>query len=287
MSLIYSNFQPKSDFGKLLALESLSTHLELDYHHVGLAAEVIARVKFSPEQLAKFILYSTLTTSTGQFALSFNHDLDLAVSQNNMQKLLYLVETDQDKFYPELYDNELLTPEEIKTILEIKNVEYQSILDVILKHLTDQENKQINTFSSNVPEQAATKLESEPHLLNLCPRTEEQFSCIVEGELSICTRNDITYNSCYKQICIEQKKENYLSSTLPNIIQVPSSQKYQVEQQIKHRILCMPYIKFIETLTVNPEQFAEHLLDNLRQLYGKEIKMYFKFLTLKCPDYCL
>jgi len=273
MSVTYNRpYNGKSKFVERIALEALSTHLSADYHHIGLMADVISRISFSDSQLANFVLFTDLATSTGLFALSYNHDIDLAISQNNTSKLISLIESDPNNFFVELYDNMELTADEKKVIEELKNVEYNSILELL------------NTYHR-------TELEETVDLypgpfLNLCPRNEEDFLCQMYGDnIQVCTRKEKTYDSCYKQICLEQKKENYISSKLPTVISTPSSKVIEYGTEKHYEILCLPFIEFIKRLTISPSDFADHLISKLRQLFTKEIKMYSRFLKQKENGY--
>jgi hypothetical protein len=103
----------------------LEQHSNLPSSHIGLAADVISRIKFTEEQLARFLLFISLDKTTGRYALTFNHEIDQAIRRNDMNYLIYLTETDQRNFYIELFDNPELTSEEKRVIEET----YQQELD--------------------------------------------------------------------------------------------------------------------------------------------------------------
>lgn len=274
MSVKYNRpLSAPSKFVRRIILEALSTHLSTDYHHIGLAADVISNISFSNKQLANFVLFTSLTTTTGQFALSYNHDIDLAIFQNNFNQLIYLAETDPNDFFVELYDNLRLSADEKRIIEELKSIEYLSILELL------------DTYNREEMEKEELSEETTEPFLNLCPREEEEFICEFRNDIEVCTRRNKTYNSCYKQICLEQKKENYISPSTPNIVKLPSSKVVEYMEQKNYEILCLPYMDFIKNLTISPDIFAKHLIPALQESYAKEIKMYSRFLDQEQKKY--
>lgn len=264
-----------SKFIRKLTEEALSTHIHADYHHIGIAVEVLSLIEFSNEQLALLILFLSQTTSTGQFALSFNHDIDLAISQNNINQLISLAETNQNEFFVELYDNPNLSPEDKNIIENTKNLEFHTILDLINIYNKQDYDKKIEEKSSDVPSS----------FLNLCPREDEGELCVMDGNVETCSKLVPTYNSCYKQICIESKKEFFLTPTNTSVVNVPSNNVQKYGEIEKREILCLPYIKFIELLTKNTHNFAKHLTPSLLKLYSRETIMYARYLRNKLDDF--
>jgi len=264
-----------SKFVSKLIEEALSTHLSVNYSHIGVAIDVLSLIYFTDEQLALFILYISQTTTTGQFALSYNHDIDKAIFQNNTNQLIYLAETNQDEFFAELYDNPDLSSSDKKTIEKIKNVEYLSILQLINTYNRQEYDEKIEQKSPDVPKS----------FLNLCPREDETEVCEVIDGNSVCTKMVPTYDSCYKQICIDSKKENFLSSSNTPTVNVPSD-KVEIYGEIEKReIMCLPYMEFIKMLTTGSNKFAKHLIPSYKKQYAKEIAMYSRYLRQKLDDY--
>jgi len=262
-------------------MEALSTHLKLERSHIGLADEVLSMIEFNNVQLAYFILFVSQTTTIGQFALSFNHDIDLAIHQNNVNQLIYLSENNPEEFFVELYDNPELSVSERNSIENIKNLEYHAIYQLIETYNREEYDKILHDRYNNND----SGLEIPDSFLHLCPRPDESEVCETNNGITTCTKNILTYDSCYKEICIQNKKEDFFSPTVTSVVKVPSD-KLQIYGKVEKReIICLPYMDFIRSLAISKHNFAKHLIPQLKKQYHKEVAMYSRFLRQRPQDY--
>lgn len=79
-----------------------------------------------------FLLLANQNTNSGRFSESFNHDLNLAVKNRDVD-LLYNLAIGGSNLFVELFDNDELTEKEFETIRSMYNKELQSIKSTVSK----------------------------------------------------------------------------------------------------------------------------------------------------------
>lgn len=118
--------------------EALGTHSGLSEKEIDFGVNTLCslyREKIvTLDQLALFLLLSSKTTYTGNFALSFNHDLDNALHQENYD-LLRLLATGPKEIFVELYDNPRLNQIERYSIVRIMSREYNALRSALMQGL--------------------------------------------------------------------------------------------------------------------------------------------------------
>jgi len=181
-------------------------------------------------------------SNTGRFFSIFNFKLEDCIKRRDKKELIKLLKKPD---FPELYDNMLLSGEEIERVEAMKRKEYFSILNTIEQLKFDKSDTTIL-----------------PH---------------IEGD----TTSNI-YSKCYKNICIYEvlELENFPGNhIIPNKIYVADSSSG--ENKSYHFNIMKIITRFASGDFNNPKTgkpFSNKAKNNIASKYGKEIKMYRRYL---------
>lgn len=242
---------------------SLKTHNNLTPEDRKYATEIINKIDLTNIELAKFILQIYKLTNIGRFSLTYNMDLDTHIKAKVPGRIRLLVKTAGKKTaWPELYDNNYLTSEEIEVIATMANREYYAILNTIENSNSCGGNGDLDSIIS-------------------CRVTKDN---ILSLTLSEGINHVSIYSKCYDSVCISESGQTGKIISLGKGGDIP--QIAYVADGPSDRF-CFLTIDLIKQLAkgdyINPKSgvlFSTTLLDQLLHKYEKEIKMYKKYIDI-------
>lgn len=118
-----------------LVAESLSTNIDLSVEDIRWCANEVCKIdpdKSDPDQILIFALLSNRKTISGRYARTFNLTLKNIIQHRSFHRLASLIGKHFTELYPEIYDNNLLTPEQVVAIEDVINREAQTFETAIL-----------------------------------------------------------------------------------------------------------------------------------------------------------
>lgn len=235
--------------------ESFRSH-KLSKDNFIFAVDTVSRLNLSDELIAQFVVVACKKTNTGMFALTYNSQLDSAISSKNLELITSLV---VNPFFPELFDNTALDGTEFENVSRFVRIEYKSILAVLKRN-----NKLITTTMVNI------------------------FEPIIESSVDIATEGEVRkgagiYTKCHEEICYyDIGDSNPPPSSVESKMLVPDIGK-DFDIPLVH---CFDRMEIVQSLASenknNPrtgKPFSNAALKLLNDKLHTEIKLYNWYLT--------
>ena len=244
---------------KSIVEQSLHSHDALTDDDISYMINLVLNLDISNKKLTNIILHIYKLTNTGRFSLTFNTKLDIAIKNRDRDKIINLITiSSNEAAWPELYDNQELDNEEIENILSLTNKEYFAILN------------SIQTASSSDFE-------------NILPCVTKQDEIISYDKEGIYYNS--LYSKCYKNICLyESEQIGKIISTSGIIPSVAYLTDFNKSGQNKK--YCFKMMELIERFARNDytnsktgTRFSDRTISQVISKFGKEIKMYRRYLS--------
>ena len=227
---------------------ALKTHLELETQDIIFGTKSIIKYyeKFNldDEKLTHIILHIYKLSNTGRFSIKYNEKLDKLIKDKEDLEEFLNTSIRLADFFPELYDNKLLSPKEFKSIESMKQKEYYAILNTL---------EQLKYNKSDI---------------TILPYK-------VEDKPSI-------YSKCYKDICIYENLElgtlpgNHIIPQKIYLADSSSGENKSYCFDVMEIVANFSNNNFDNPKTHKP--FSGRARNQLLTKYNKEIKMYTRYL---------
>lgn len=256
----------RETFCRSIVKECLSTHRDLNEEDVEYASSLGCRFGPDDDDLAMFALHSCKSTNTGRFSLTYNFELDRAIVGRNDQRVIDLASVKADVAWPEVFDNSDLSDAERETIMRVHDKELNAVKNVI--------------------EQGKTM--SPPYTVQFMTKCEPTIDKVIDKRNGIDTKTTL-YGMCYKGVCIEESRHGEVlfdleqPEKLTETVMVP--EKAASAEIGIHLVRCYDFIHLLHGLSLDPpvdpttgQKFSDITEKTLLSRYGKEIKMYQKFI---------
>lgn len=194
-----------------IIIECLSSHNNLTSEDIKFVANMNCNLFKNNKILSKFCLHSCQETFVGQFSLIFNRQLDEIIKGQDITQFVKLLQLSSKEYWPELYDNILITNQEKNELESVYKHELTAILNMI-------EYK----FSIKIPYQEKLFLRYNSKIEELHPNVGKSniFSKLLPNDHDISnfvgTTNNLErskktlYQKCYDDVVVSfDKYSNY------------------------------------------------------------------------------
>lgn len=277
----------------LLFRDCLATHEELTEKEIMLISGIACRTVYQPptvpfytpassysvsstpdssslvgQELSLLLLHLCQNTTTGRYSIIFNSEVDTSALAGDRFRLEHLMSSNEKELWPEVFDNQALTPIERETILSIRNRELVAMMNL-------------------VSEVYASPQYSNPFMRFDCPSGFKPED-IPDENISI-------YDSCLQGVCIREERASNDLFAAPmaspsNLVMVPQIgslvSSFQAEGRPRRTAVTQTRCYSLDTLlkalsnvsvAMDPLTgipFSAEVEQLLRNRYATELKLY-------------
>lgn len=247
--------------------EVLLTHKKFQPDDIIFAIQYLCNKKLSDNEFIWLTLFLNQNTNTGRLALSYNYDINYAITRRDERFFDLLVPFEKIRFI-ELYNNDELTPDDIQYIEHIMQREYMAI-KMTIETAEKSPYPDVLPYFRFLPEHCSQEL-------NVFGSTH---------------RNTILYNKCFGEVCIAET----LHSQSPSIADAYLMEADKLPEKIYTKDVsrgttvpityCFSLMDLLRSLAqnnpVNPQTgnpLSRPTLEILQRKYRREISMYRRYL---------
>lgn len=228
---------------KKVLLEVLHNYKDLSLNDIQWCINIItSSCNITTENIAEFCLKLSTSKIIGKFSLTFHDNLIQYIKNKDSNNLIKLLTSERNILIPEIYDNALLTTDEVNQLENIYKKEYTSILDVL------------NIINSKIDIQ----------------------NCILERIIltdEICTGyKDISlYDKCYNTVCVrtEELDTKYIEDVI----------SFNIRKSDTEFEICYDLVELLKLIVSNRiKNIPIEVVKNTEDKYSLEIKFVKRYM---------
>lgn len=235
----------KNKHTKRILTEVLHSYKDLTQEDIQWCVNIISNTcNITNESLAEFCLKLSRTKIIGRFALTFHDTIIQYIKARDSSSLLQSITLSRQESIPEIYDNKLLTTDEISFLENIYKKEYTSILDAL------------SIVNSKIDIQDCV-------LENI----------LISDQTCVGCKDVSLYDKCYNTVCI---RVGTTDEQVEDLLDFSFTDTDEVEQ-----LICYDLLELLENiLNKNTNGISEILIQSVKDKYALQLKMLSRYMKI-------